>query len=81
MKTTPLHPVAAVVFAAVLCLRMSFADAADVARQSNSRPAQSSDRVALTGHVLPALAQATPDLAKAGINRGDEPLTLTVVLN
>jgi kumamolisin len=40
-----------------------------------------SDRVALTGHVLPALATATVDQAKSSSPTADEPLTLTVVLN
>ena len=81
MKTTPLQRIANVAFATLLFLLMSVASAADIAQQSDVPPALSLDRVALTGHVLPVLAAAIVDTAKSTATRGDEPLTLTVVLS
>ena len=83
MNTTPLHShrIANVAVAALLFFLMSLAGAADVTRRSDAAPVQPSNRVALAGHVLLALAQATPDVAKAATLHGDEPLTLTIVLN
>ena len=83
MNTTPLlrHRMAHVAVAALLFLLISLASAADVGRRLDAAPAQSPDRVALTGHVLPALALATMDTSKAATIRDDEPLTLTIVLN
>ena len=81
MNTTPLHRAANLGLAVLLFLLMSLAGAADVARRSDAALVQSNDRVALTGHVLSALAQATADVAKVDANRSDELLTLTVVLN
>ena len=43
--------------------------------------ASASGRVALPGHVLPALATATLDQSKSKAITDDEPLILTVVLN
>ena len=62
MNTTPLHShrIANVAVAVLLFLLISLASAADVRRRLDAAPAQSPDRVALTGHVLPALALATP---------------------
>lgn len=87
MNTTQLqrqrrrHRMANVALAALLFLSMPLADAADGMRRSDAAPVQSSDRVALTGHILPALAQATVDVSKAATQSGDESLTLTIVLN
>ena len=85
MNTTQLqrrrHRMANVVLAALLFLLMSLASVAEVTRRSDTALIQSPDRVALTGHVLPALAQATAHVAKAATLHGDEPLTLTIVLN
>ena len=83
MNTTALlhHRMTNVAVAALLFLLMSLAGAADVTRRSDAAPAQPSDRIALTGHVLPALAQATADVAKAATLHGDELLTVTIGLN
>lgn len=47
---------------------------------SPTEPANSADRVALTGHVLPALSVAQPVLSTMAAPLAAEPLTLTVVL-
>lgn len=47
---------------------------------SPTEPANSSDRVALTGHVLPALSAAQPVVTTMAAPLAAEPLTLTVVL-
>ena len=67
------HRMANVAVAALLFLLISLASAADVGRRLDAAPAQSPDRVALTGHVLPALALATPLLDIDG-NGDIEPL-------
>ena len=66
--------------AAVSMLLIAFAVSA-AARDTDAAAVASSGRVALTGHVLPALASATVDSSKAKAITDDEPLTLTVVLN
>ena len=85
MNTTPLlhHRMAnvAVAVAALLFFLMSLAGAADIVRRSDAALVQSSGRVALTGHVLPALPTASIDTSKSKAITDREPLTLTVVLN
>lgn len=68
------------IVAAVSALFIAFAVNA-AAREADAVAVASSGRVALTGHVLPALATATIDRSKSKAINEDEPLTLTVVLN
>ena len=69
----------AVTTLAALCA--AFASNATVRADAITAQAVPSGRVALAGHVLPALTTATLDSSKTKAITDDEPLTLTVVLN
>lgn len=81
MNKLPLSRVTLFVAAALAALCAAFATNATVRADAIAAQAAPSGRVALAGHVLQALTTATLDSSKSKAITGDEPLTLTVVLN
>ena len=75
------HCARSAALAALLIFWMAFASTISAASVVRNAEAANAERVTLVGHVLPVLGLASVDVAKSTAVSGDEPLTLTIVLN